>query len=173
MHMSDLGIEIRPGLPSDAAGILECLVSTLAERIWFDRDEHEVGINGPDVLKESIREFRPGEKQYLVAVHAEQLVGFILIMRGNLKGSKHAADFGMSILPGFREKGIGSMLVQGAIEWANHHGVEKLFCSTLSNNIRAVKLYEKFNFTQEGVRRNQYKISGEYVDQVLFGLMLK
>ncbi|HWJ03689.1 MAG TPA: GNAT family N-acetyltransferase [Verrucomicrobiae bacterium] len=170
--MTQLEVSIRPGVPEDANGILECLVSTLAERQWFDRDEHEVGINSPDILKERIRGFKPGERAYLVAVLEGKIIGFILVVRGSLNSTRHAADFGMSILPGFRDRGLGTQLVEAAIDWAKLHRVEKLYCCTLCNNIRAIKLYEKLGFRQEGIRIKQFKIAGKYVDQILFGKLL-
>lgn len=170
--VGDMPIQIRIGTPEDAGGILECLILTLAERTWFDRDENEAGINNSMVLKQKIKAFRPGERAYLVAVEDDRVVGFILLVRGVLKSVKHTADFGMSILPGYREKGIGSGLVQAAIDWAKHYGVEKLYCCTFSTNPRAIALYQKFGFAEEGLRSKQYKIEGEYVDQILFGKIL-
>jgi len=169
---SDLGITVRLGSPRDAAGILSCLVSTLSERAWFDRDESEMGSIKPYVLGDKIRDFQPGERAYLVAVQGNKVIGFILIVRGHLKSTKHAADFGMAILPGFRDRGIGSMLVQSAIDWCEEHEVEKLYCCTFDNNQRAIKLYEKFDFIREGERKKQYKINGKYVGQILFGKIL-
>ncbi len=170
--MSSLEVTIRLGTPEDAGGILDCLVSTLAERVWFDRDENEMGITDPSVLKNKIREFRSGERAYIVAAQGDKILGFILVVRGGIKSTRHTADFGMSLLPGFRDRGIGTMLVQAAMDWASEHGVEKLYCCTFDTNPRAVKLYEKFGFVREGVRVKQYKIAGEYVDQIMFGKIL-
>lgn len=171
-YFSDLGLTVRLGTPEDAAGILACLVSTLSERAWFDRDENELGAVKPNVLGDKIREFRTDERAYLVAAQGTKVIGFILVVRGNLKSTRHAADFGMSILPGYRERGIGSMLVEAAIAWSKEHNVEKLYCCTLDTNHRAVRLYEKFGFAKEGERAKQYKINGEYVNQILFGMIL-
>ncbi|HZW82699.1 MAG TPA: GNAT family N-acetyltransferase [Candidatus Deferrimicrobium sp.] len=167
-----MGVKVRLGRPEDAAGILECLLASVSERVWLDRDESEVGISNPDVLKERISKFKPDKNAYIVATMDSQIIGFILLVRGNLKSTKHLADFGMSILPAYREQGIGTMLVEEAINWAEHWKVEKLYCCTFHTNQRAIKLYEKLGFSREGTRVKQYKINGEYVDQLLFGKLL-
>ncbi|MDA8441598.1 MAG: GNAT family protein [Peptococcaceae bacterium] len=170
--MDDTAIEVRLGKPADAKGILDCLLLTLSEHTWFDRDENESGITNPDVLGIKISQFKLGEKAYIVAVDQDKVVGFILLVRGGLHSVRHTCDLGMSLLPEYREKGIGSRLLQAAIDWTRQHGMDKIYCSTFNTNHRAVRLYEKFGFEREGVRRKQYKIAGEYVDQILFGKLL-
>ncbi len=168
----EMDIRIKSGEPEDAAGILDCLLGTLAERVWLDRDETEVGISDPEVLKDKISKFKPDKSIYIVASHGAKVVGFILLLRGHLHSTMHSADFGMSILPAYREQGIGTLLVQEAINWAGQYNIEKLYCCTFHTNHRAIRLYEKMGFSLEGTRQKQYKIAGNYVDQLLFGKIL-
>lgn len=167
-----MDIKVRLATPEDAGGILDCLLATVAERVWLDREESEVGISNPEVLRERISKFRQDKNAYIVAAAGDQVVGFILLMRGRLNSTRHSADFGMSILPAYRDKGIGTLLVEAAINWAVKHGVEKLYCCTFHTNLRAIKLYEKMGFEHEGTRQKQYRINGKYVDQLLFGKLL-
>ena len=66
-----------------------------------------------------------------------------------------------------REIGIGTALMEYAIEWAGAQRVKKLTVSTFSTNQRAINLFKKVGFTATGVRHLQYKVNGDYVDEVL------
>jgi len=54
------------------------------------------------------------------------------------------------------------------IEWAEASSVEKVCLSVFATNARAIALYQKFGFVEEGRRPNEVKLGpGEYVDDVL------
>jgi RimJ/RimL family protein N-acetyltransferase len=81
--------------------------------------------------------------------------------------ARHTAEVGIGLLQPFREIGIGTALMECAVEWAVEQGLEKLTASTFSSNQRAINLFLKIGFATTGVRHRQYKIDDAYVDEVL------
>lgn len=81
--------------------------------------------------------------------------------------ASHTAEVGIGLIQPFREIGIGTALMECAIEWAGAQGLEKLTVSVFSTNLRAINLFKKVGFTTTGIRYRQYRIDGEYVDEVL------
>jgi RimJ/RimL family protein N-acetyltransferase len=59
-----------------------------------------------------------------------------------------AAEIGMGIVDGFRGRGIGSALMDVAVAWGEHRGVERLVLRVFPHNDRARALYRKFGFVE-------------------------
>jgi len=84
------------------------------------------------------------------------------------------ADLGMMVAAGWRGQGVGSALLERAIEWARANGMHKLSLQHWPHNAAARALYEKFGFEQEGHLRQHYpRRSGERWDAVVMGLLLE
>jgi RimJ/RimL family protein N-acetyltransferase len=104
-----------------------------------------------------------------------KLVGNLTLTRyGDVEKSKHVRVLGMLVVDGYREMGIGTKLIAYALRWARlQKGVEKLSLGVFSKNGRAFRLYEKFGFEVEGVRKRHYYIAGEPQDEIDMALLLK
>ncbi|MBQ7088187.1 MAG: GNAT family N-acetyltransferase, partial [Clostridia bacterium] len=59
--------------------------------------------------------------------------------------------------PDCRRGGIGSALLAAMIEAFRQEGGQSLFLEVRASNLPARSLYEKFGFTQIGIRRNYYQ----------------
>jgi len=86
--------------------------------------------------------------------------------------SQHVVELGMNIRSDFREIGIGKAMMDFMVNWARKNGYEKISLSVFSTNERAIKLYKKFGFEIEGVKKREIKIDEEYVDEILMALFL-
>jgi len=104
-----------------------------------------------------------------------KLVGNLTMTRyGDVKKSEHVRVLGMLVVDGYREIGIGTKLMEYALRWAGaKKGVEKVTLGVFSNNRRALRLYEKFGFKVEGVRKKHYYIAGEPEDEIDMALFVK
>jgi RimJ/RimL family protein N-acetyltransferase len=73
----------------------------------------------------------------------------------------------------WRGCGVGSALMETAIEWAREQGLHKLSLDVFPHNTAAIALYRKFGFVEEGRRVKQYRrASGELWDSIEMGLLL-
>jgi RimJ/RimL family protein N-acetyltransferase len=83
------------------------------------------------------------------------------------------ADLGMCIADGWRGKGVGSALMEAAVDWARASPAHKIALSLWPHNEAARALYDKFGFVEEGrLRRHYRRQSGEVWDAVVMGLLL-
>ncbi|MGH9920524.1 MAG: GNAT family N-acetyltransferase, partial [Nitrososphaerales archaeon] len=114
-----------------------------------------------------VAEMREGGKR--------KLVGSLTMTRyGDAEKSKHVRVLGMLVVDGYREMGIGTKLMDCARGWARaEKGVEKVTLGVFSKYLRALRLYEKFGFKVEGVRRRHYYIAGEPEDEIDMALFVK
>ena len=56
-----------------------------------------------------------------------------------------------------QSKGFGTKLMEDMINQASKRGINALTLEVEIENIRAINLYKKFNFTNEGIRIKYYK----------------
>jgi RimJ/RimL family protein N-acetyltransferase len=62
--------------------------------------------------------------------------------------------------------------MERCLEWMRDRQFQKACLQVFSTNARAIALYKKLGFVVEGVRPRQYRIRGEWVDDVLMGMWL-
>lgn len=92
----------------------------------------------------------------------------------NVRKSQHVRVLGMLVIEGYRGIGIGTRLMTAALEWARKEpGVEKVVLGVFSNNKRAFRLYKRFGFKVEGVRRDHYYIDGKREDEIDMAIFVK
>jgi ribosomal protein S18 acetylase RimI-like enzyme len=104
----------------------------------------------------------------------------VAVADGRIVGSLHVevsrfgfGELGMTVDRGWRGRGVGSALLQAAIDRARGQGLHKLCLEVFPHNTAAIALYRKAGFAEEGRRLRQYRrASGELWDAIVMGLML-
>lgn len=67
----------------------------------------------------------------------------------------------IGVCPAQRGKGIGSVLLQQAMETFKEQGGKELFLEVRASNTAAKALYEKFGFRRIGIRKGYYQQPAE------------
>lgn len=62
----------------------------------------------------------------------------------------------IEVVPQYRNKKIGSLLIENLIRIAKEKGVNNITLEVNINNIYAIKLYEKYGFSVVAVRKGYY-----------------
>jgi RimJ/RimL family protein N-acetyltransferase len=82
-------------------------------------------------------------------------------------------EIGMMVDRDWRGLGVGSALLSAAIDWARERGLHKLSLDVFAHNARALALYRKCGFVEEGRRiKHSRRASGELWDSIEMGLLL-
>lgn len=110
--------------------------------------------------------------KYIVAEIEGKIVGHALLDPLPLTAIRHVVHLTIAVHNGWQEKGVGKRLLSFLIEWAKQSSiVEKIELHVRSSNVRAMNLYRKVGFQEEGRWRRRVKIQeGKYLDDVLMGL---
>ena len=95
------------------------------------------------------------------------LVGRLSIGRDPHPASTHVADVGLMVAVDARRQGVGTAMLQAAIDWARSADVRKVELHVFPWNEAAIRLYEAFGFEREGFRKGHYRRGNEYVDAIL------
>ncbi|MGB9679600.1 MAG: GNAT family N-acetyltransferase [Minisyncoccia bacterium] len=164
---------IREANIKDAAGIINLLNDVGKEKIYMVSESYNWSV---EEERQLIKRLDPDKELILVADYGGKIIGCLTLFRyygGRSAKVQHVGEIGISIDSNFRSKGIGTKLFNYTIKWAKDKEYEKLCLSVFSTNTIALNLYKKFGFEEEGRREKQFKIDGQYVDEILMGLFIK
>jgi RimJ/RimL family protein N-acetyltransferase len=166
---------VRSPVPSDAVALLENVRSVLAEGEFVVTCPDEFTLT-EDEERDWIRQYAeaPG-KVAVVAEASHQIVGVLSAESFQRKRLAHRATVHISVKKEWRERGIGSVLLQAVVDWAvTHPFIEQLVLSVFATNVRAIGLYRKFGFVKEGRQPQEVKLGpGQYVDNILMHRFVK
>ncbi|MEV1011311.1 GNAT family protein [Streptomyces sp. NPDC049881] len=82
------------------------------------------------------------------------------------------AHIGLGLRPSFRGKGYGSDVVAVLCHYGFVvRGLHRLQIETLADNFAMLRAAERNGFTREGVLRSSAWVMGEFLDEVLLGLL--
>lgn len=100
-----------------------------------------------------------------------EIVGMLNVASSSRKRIQHIGEIGISIAKAHWGKQIGTMMFEEVIAWAKSGGIiKKIDLSVLTDNERAVKLYERLGFKHEGVRSRASWQEGMFLDTYMMGL---
>ncbi|GIL18157.1 MAG: N-acetyltransferase [Oligoflexia bacterium] len=171
-----LQVTLRSPIEADAADILELIDKVIAERKYQVTEPGEYALNVEDQKKWIQKMSTAPADIVIVAEFHNRIVGMIdFHQNARRRRLKHTGSFGMSVVSEYREHGIGTVLVEELLSWARlQPEIEKVCLSVFSNNPRAIHLYKKLGFHEEGRRVKEIKVgSDEYWDEILMFKMVK
>ncbi|HEX6128606.1 MAG TPA: GNAT family protein [Candidatus Limnocylindria bacterium] len=156
---------LRPARPTDSRGLARLFAAVRGEGRWL--------LTPPSAVSEPSEAFfigemiRGGGGLALVAESDGEVIGNVLVSLERNAVSSHVGTLSIVIAKGWRDVGIGSDMVRSAQDWCREHGLEKLALAVFPDNERAIAVYERSGFVREGLRRRQYRVEGEFRDELL------
>lgn len=102
----------------------------------------------------------------VLGAFANHLVGIIAVTRDQRAKREHKADLhGMYIVPEYRGRGLGRVLLTGVLDLARRmEGLEEIQLIVAAHNREAVALYERFGFVHMWTEKRALKADDRYVD---------
>ena len=157
--MSDALITVRHTEPGDYEAV--CKIFTHPNAVWGTL---QLPFPSAEVWRKRLAEQSSG-RYSLVACAGEEIIGQLGLWTDVNPRRRHVGSLGMAVRDDWQGKGVGSALMQAAVELANRWlGLTRLELTVYTDNQPAVRLYEKFGFVKEGVLRQYAFRDGELVD---------
>ncbi|MGV1096458.1 GNAT family N-acetyltransferase [Clostridium perfringens] len=130
------------------------------ENILSNKDEEE------ELIKEKI--INRGKNQYwYVAEENGKVIGLgILMNHGNLR-KKHVGVITLMVNSDYQNKGVGSLLMDKLINLSESLNIIRLELCVFRDNYKAINLYKKFGFKEEGIKVKSALKNGEYADEIM------
>jgi RimJ/RimL family protein N-acetyltransferase len=106
----------------------------------------------------------------VVELPGDELAGDALLWGIDLHN--RSAHLGMGLRPAFRGRGLGTDVVRALCVYGfTVRGLHRLQIETLASNTAMLKAAERAGFTREGTLRRAAWVTGEFVDEVILGLL--
>jgi len=162
-------VKIREAQVEDAAAMIELALSI------FDSSEHTLTTPEEFTITEE-KEIKIVESHlkepgyiYLLAEQNGKLVGMLNFQNGKKRKNSHVGELAMGVAPSYRHLGIGTLLMETLIEWAEKNpAIMKVCLAVFISNGNAIHLYKNMGFMEEGRKRREIKMDdGDYIDLVL------
>ncbi|MGE7904566.1 N-acetyltransferase family protein [Peribacillus sp. NPDC094092] len=160
---------IRTGELEDAEAVLDVQNSVISEGEYFIAVSEEFD-KTPEQQRDWIRRLLENERETIIVAEIDgEVIGWIVFQSENRKRMSHKGSFGMMIRKDCRGYGIGKELIKALLEWAEANPfIEKVSLGVFSTNQRAISLYKKMGFVEEGRKIKEFKMSErEYVDDII------
>ncbi|WP_130296429.1 GNAT family N-acetyltransferase [Fictibacillus sp. BK138] len=173
--MSDQKTHIRPVRVEDAEAVLSIQREVVGEKDYFIAVSEEFN-KTTEEHQEWIQKIIEHERETMFVTEIEgKVVGWIVFKSQERKRMHHTGSFAIMLQKDCRNKGIGKLLIHELLRWAEEHPIiEKVSLGTFSTNTRAIELYKKLGFVEEGRKVNEFKFNeNEYVDDVLMYKLVK
>ncbi|MGH6891349.1 MAG: GNAT family N-acetyltransferase [Dongiaceae bacterium] len=126
-------------------------------RLYGDRNAHSQTLQLPFPSLELWRKRltqQDDAHHVLVVTVAGEVVGNLGLTRLARPRRAHAGEFGMAVRDRWQGNGVGTALIQAALDLANNWlGLRRVELSVSADNDRAIRLYRKFGFEIEGTHR--------------------
>jgi putative acetyltransferase len=152
------GLVIRAVEPSDAVAI-----ATLSNLPGFRAGTQRLPYHSIEDVRQWLEKSAPGSLG-LVALLEDKIVGNAGLHRFTGRRA-HAAPVGMGVHDDFIGRGIGAALLGELVEAAdNWLAITRLELTVFTDNIPALRLYEKFGFETEGTHKAFAFRHGTYAD---------
>ncbi|MEH7342529.1 GNAT family N-acetyltransferase [Bacillus sp. JJ1532] len=166
---------IRTVRIEDAEAILDIHREVINEKDYFIAVSEEFN-KTVEEHKEWITKIIEHERETMfVAEMNGRVVGWIVFQSQERQRMHHTGSIAIMLQKDYRNKGIGKLLINEILSWvAQHPVIEKVSLGTFSTNSRAIELYKKLGFVEEGRKVREFKFrDDEYVDDVLMYKFVK
>jgi putative acetyltransferase len=119
-----------------------------------------------EALEERIRHLEP-DHHYLVAERDGTVVGYAGLRQYRGRQA-HSGLVYLAVDANYHRQGIGTALLDALVALADRWlRLERLELTVLAINPHARRLYERFGFVAEGLKRGAVIVDGQFVDELL------
>ncbi|EQK40618.1 acetyltransferase family protein [[Clostridium] bifermentans ATCC 19299] len=164
---------LRSPIKEDAQAMIDYLniIGGESDFITFGKNEFSMSVEAEQDYIERINSMY-NSKNVLIIIE-DEIVGIASITSVQKERMKHNGTLGISIRKKYWGIGLGSEIMTYLIDWAKSNKItKKINLLVREDNIRGVKLYEKFGFEKEGLLKKDICVNGVYYNTIAMGLYI-
>jgi L-phenylalanine/L-methionine N-acetyltransferase len=152
-------IKIRAAEPGDYESFREIMLQPRAQAMTL-----QLPLPSLEMWKKRLADAMD-DGHVLVAELDGKVVGNLGLHIAKALRRRHTASLGMSVHDDFHHRGVGSALMEAALNLAdNWLNITRLELEVYTDNVPAIALYQKYGFEIEGTLKKHVFRDGEFVD---------
>ena len=165
---------IREAEPNDAAELVAFLNRVSLETDFTSLDGDGIFLTSEEMEVFLNKQASSDNQITLLAFLNDKIAGIVNITADQRKRVRHIGDLFIVIGKKYWNNGLGSLLLEEVIEWAQASGIlRRLQLTVQTRNQAAVHLYQKHGFVIEGRQeRGAYIEEGDFIDVYLMGRLI-
>ena len=165
---------IREAEVEDATELIALLDQIGHESSFTSLDENGIAMSESEMQRFINKQAQSDNQITLVAYLNEELAAVINITADQRPRVRHIGDIFLGIKKAYWGNGLGSILMEEAIEWAqSSESIRRLQLTVQKRNLAAVHLYKKMGFIIEGLQERGACIEGgEFLDVYQMGRLI-
>jgi len=163
--------QIREIDPKDSKKFIDYRTTLADETTYLRASRSELNLNLEDQDK-TIYNFINSDNQYSIIAEINGIIiGNLQFRGGDHQRTRHAGEFGISILKDYWGNRIGYNLLSQLIEWVKDSKVvKKISLEVREDNTSAIALYKTLGFKLEGTIRKNFYADDKYYDSHIMGM---
>lgn len=164
---------IREAAQEDAQSMIEFynIVGGETDFLSFGKNEFSMSLHDYENFIESTK--ADHHSIILLATMDDKIISIASITSSPKARTKHVGTLGIVIAEEHCGFGLGRKLMEELIEWARgNSSTKKIHLVTREDNDKAIELYKKVGFKEEGLLEQDTYINGKYYNTLIMGLML-
>ena len=165
---------IREADPTDATDLVAFLNRVSLETDFTSLDKDGILLTNSEMGIFLEKQATSDNQITLLALLDGEIAGLVNITADQRKRVRHIGDLFIVIGQKYWNNGLGSLLLEEVVEWAQASGIlRRLQLTVQTRNQAAVYLYQKHGFVIEGRQeRGAYIEEGEFIDVYLMGRLI-
>ena len=162
---------IREAEAGDAVAALAYVEAISGESDYLSFGPGEFELTEAEEV-EFLRKARESDNQlFLLGLVDDEIVGNVSFVPGHRPRLRHCGELGVSVRREYWGLGIGSALLDSLVEWARASEiVKKINLHVRTDNPRAIELYKRKGFVNEGTIRKGVFFDDTFYDYHNMGL---
>lgn len=166
---------IRTAQPTDAAALLAYIRPIAEETEFFVLEPDEFPATEEKERQWVQDHLDSSGKILLLAEASGTIIGNVSFENGGSRRIAHRGTLGIAVVEGWRGRGVGTALLETLLEWAAASTIiEKVCLEVFATNGKAIRLYKKLGFVEEGRRERDIKFGpGRHVDTLAMCRLVK
>lgn len=163
---------LREAIPEDAEKMIAYLddIAGESDNLTFGPGEMRITLEEEKNFLEAAN--KSDNQLFLVALTGDKIIASLHFESSDRPRIAHIGEFGVSVLKDFWGNGLASKLISAMIGWAGSQGITKINLKVKEDNSKAIALYKKLGFEEEGILRRDFLIKGKYFNSLMMGLMI-
>lgn len=164
---------IRRATKSDAKALVDYLniIGAESDFLTFGKEGLGIAVEAEEDFIES--NMSKKNTLFLVAEIEGKIIGNLNFSGGIRPRTRHTGEFGVSVLKEYWGHGLGGELITYLLDWAKSTQIiTKINLQVRTDHYKAIRLYKKLGFTEEGLKRREIYIDDQYYDMLLLGLFI-
>ena len=165
---------IREADPTDATDLVAFLNRVSLETDFTSLDKDGILLTNSEMGIFLEKQATSDNQITLLALLDGEIAGLVNITADQRKRVRHIGDLFIVIGKKYWNNGLGSLLLEEVVEWAQASGIlRRLQLTVQTRNQAAVHLYQKNGFVIEGRQdRGAYIEEGKFIDVYLMGRLI-